>query len=197
MTSIMIKLRKQQIEIQSELSTILKNWRILKWKLVADLHHWCYLTTWWHGWTVYWSNTKWIELPMKYRGRGTSNNNHGLKPASWNFVTRKIPKYLRPCTHWHFYPTRVPFANGSRRVARVHTASTASGSSGTLRPHQEVFAVDANGSRRVGSAVWMLEWTRRTHRVGSDAPYAHVCRLTYLFPLIQFTWPGKVTYVMS
>ena len=46
-----------------------------------------------------------------------------------------------------------PFANGSRRVARVHTASTASGSSGTLRPHQEVFAVDANGSRRVGSAV--------------------------------------------
>ena len=26
----------------------------------------------------------------------------------------------------------------SRRVARVHTASTASGSSGTLRPHQEV-----------------------------------------------------------
>ena len=41
----------------------------------------------------------------------------------------------------------------SRRVARVHTASTASGSSGTLRPHQEVFAVDANGSRRLGSAV--------------------------------------------
>ena len=31
--------------------------------------------------------------------------------------------------------------------------STASGSSGTLRPHQDVFAVDANGSRRFGSAV--------------------------------------------
>ena len=57
------------------------------------------------------------------------------------------------CTHWQFYTTRVPFANGSRRVARVHTASTASGSSGTLRPHQDVFAVDANGSRRLGSAV--------------------------------------------
>ena len=52
-----------------------------------------------------------------------------------------------------FYPTRVPFANGSRRVARVHTASTASGLSGTLRPHQDVFAVDANGSRRLGSAM--------------------------------------------
>ena len=31
--------------------------------------------------------------------------------------------------------------------------STASGSSGTLRPHQDVFAVDANGSRRFGSEV--------------------------------------------
>ena len=60
---------------------------------------------------------------------------------------------LGPRTHWQFYPTREPFANGSRRVARVHTASTASGSSGTLRPHQDVFAVDANGSRRLGSAV--------------------------------------------
>ena len=60
---------------------------------------------------------------------------------------------LRPCSHSQFYPTRVPFANCSRRVARVHTASTASGSSGTLRPHQEVFAVDANGTRRVGAAV--------------------------------------------
>ena len=60
---------------------------------------------------------------------------------------------LRPRTHWQFYPSREPFANGSRRVARVHTASTASGSSGTLRPHQDVFAVDANGSRRLVSAV--------------------------------------------
>ena len=90
---------------------------------------------------------------------------------------------LRPRTHWQFYPTREPFANGSRRVARVHTASTASGSSGTLRPHQDVFAVDANGSRRLGSAVWMLEWTRRARRVGSDAPSANICKLTYLFPL--------------
>ena len=60
---------------------------------------------------------------------------------------------IRPCTHRQFYSTRVPFANVSRRVARVPTASTASGSSGTLRPHQDVFAVDANGSRRLGSAV--------------------------------------------
>ena len=60
---------------------------------------------------------------------------------------------LRPHTHWQFYPTREPFANGSRRVARVHTASTASGSSGTLRPHQDVFAVDADGSRLLVSAV--------------------------------------------
>ena len=27
---------------------------------------------------------------------------------------------LRPRTHWQFYPTREPFANGSGRVARVH-----------------------------------------------------------------------------
>ena len=67
---------------------------------------------------------------------------------------------FRPSSHSQFYPTRAPFANGTRRVARIHTASTASGSSGTLRPHQEVFSVDANGSRRVGAAVWMLEWTR-------------------------------------
>ena len=41
----------------------------------------------------------------------------------------------------------------SRPVARVHTASTAVGSSGTLRPHQEVFAVDVNGSCRLGVVV--------------------------------------------
>ena len=107
--------------------------------------------------------------------------------AIQNFVnSRECTVIYRPCTHWQFYPTRVPFANGSRQVARVHTASTASGSSGKLRPHQEVFAVDANGSRRVGSAVWMLEWTRRTRRtrrVGSGAPSAHDCWLTYLFLL--------------
>ena len=55
---------------------------------------------------------------------------------------------LWPCSHSQFYPTREPFTNGTRRVARVHTASTAPGSSGTLRPHQEVFAVDANGTGR-------------------------------------------------
>ena len=72
---------------------------------------------------------------------------------------------IRPCSHWRqFYPTREPLANGTRRVARVHTASTVSGSSGTLRPHQEVFAVDANGTRRVGAAVWMLEWSRRVRQ---------------------------------
>ena len=47
-------------------------------------------------------------------------------------------------------PDARTFANGTRRVARVHTAS---GSSGTLRPHREVFSVDANGTRRVGTAV--------------------------------------------
>ena len=103
---------------------------------------------------------------------------------------------LRPRTHWQFYPTRVPFANGSRRVARVHTASTASGWSGTLRPHQDVFAVDANGSRRLGSAVWMLEWTRRARRIGNDVPSAHVCRLPYLFQLIQWT-QGQERWHMS
>ena len=65
--------------------------------------------------------------------------------------TSVLPKCVLP--QHEFYPTREPFANGTRRVARVHTASTASGSSGTLRPYQEVFAVDANGTRRVGSAV--------------------------------------------
>ena len=71
---------------------------------------------------------------------------------------------VRPCSHLKFYPTRVPLANGTRRVAGVHTASTASGSSGTLRPHLEVFSVDANLTRRVGAAVWMLEWTRRVRQ---------------------------------
>ena len=55
-----------------------------------------------------------------------------------------------PCSHSQFYPTREPFANGTRRVARVHTAS---GSSDILRLHQEVFAAEANGTRRVGAAV--------------------------------------------
>ena len=42
----------------------------------------------------------------------------------------------RPCSHCQFYPTRVPFANSTRSVVRVHTASTASGSSSTRRPHR-------------------------------------------------------------
>ena len=54
----------------------------------------------------------------------------------------KARKEIRPCSHCHFYPTRP--------VARVHTAS---GSSGTLRPHREVFSVDANDTHRVGAAV--------------------------------------------
>ena len=41
----------------------------------------------------------------------------------------------------------------ARTVRERFAASTASGSSGTLRPHQDVFAVDVNGSRRLGSAV--------------------------------------------
>ena len=35
---------------------------------------------------------------------------------------------------------------------------------GTLRPHREVFSVDANGTRRVGDALWMLEWTHRVQQ---------------------------------
>ena len=60
---------------------------------------------------------------------------------------------VRPCSHLSFYPTRVPFANGTRRVVRVHTASTASGSSGTLRPHRQWRIV---GSRGPGArnSVW-------------------------------------------
>ena len=70
---------------------------------------------------------------------------------------------VRPRTHWQFYPTREPFASGSRRVARIHTASTASGSSGTLRPHQDVFAVDANGSRR----LWLCSVNARVDASGT------------------------------
>ena len=91
---------------------------------------------------------------------------------------------LRPCSHSKFNPTRVPFANGTRRVTRVHTASTSSGSSGTLRPHQELFAVDANGTRtvRVG-LVLQCECSSGRVGYGSDSPSAQVCRQTYFFPL--------------
>ena len=44
---------------------------------------------------------------------------------------------------------RERFASGYPCTHGVHCA----GSSGTLRPHPDVFAVDANGSRRLGSAV--------------------------------------------
>ena len=60
---------------------------------------------------------------------------------------------FRPCSHLSFYPTRLPFANGTRQVARVHTAPTASGSSGTLIPRRKIFSVYSNGTRRVGAAV--------------------------------------------
>ena len=68
-------------------------------------------------------------------------------------------------------------ANRSRRVragfARIHTASTASGSSGTLRPHREVFSVDANGTRRVGecsvNARVGASGTAATHRLRMTA----------------------------
>ena len=58
----------------------------------------------------------------------------------------------RPCSHCQFYPTPVPFANDTRPL---HTASTASGSSGAIRPHRVVFPVDANGrpTRRLRAAV--------------------------------------------
>ena len=83
----------------------------------------------------------------------------------------------RPCSHSQFYPTREPFANGTRRVARVHT----------LRPLRPVRPVHSDHIRRCS------QWTR-TVRVGlalqcecssgrvgygSDALSAHVCRLTY------------------
>ena len=76
-----------------------------------------------------------------------------METVSVNIRGLHITITLRPCSHCQFYPTRVLFANGTRRVARVHTGSTASGSSGTPRPHREVFSVDANGTRRVGAAV--------------------------------------------
>ena len=87
---------------------------------------------------------------------------------------------LRPCSHWQFYPTRAPFANGTRRVARVHSASTVSGSSGTLRSRREVFSVDANGARRVGAVVSMRELTRPVRQRRA------VCRMTHFFPLHTF-----------
>ena len=64
------------------------------------------------------------------------------KKKLYNFTKLFFSYGLRPCSHTQFYPTRVPFANGTRHFAREHTASTASGSSGTLRPNQEVFAVN-------------------------------------------------------
>ena len=78
---------------------------------------------------------------------------------------KKFRNYGR--VHTDNFTRRVPFPNGTRRVASVHTASTAStapGSSDTLRPHREVFSVDANSTRRVGAAVWMIEWTRRVRQ---------------------------------
>ena len=51
---------------------------------------------------------------------------------------------LRPRTHWQFYPTREPFANGSRRVARVHT----------LRPLRRVRPVHSDHIRMCS------QWTR-------------------------------------
>ena len=75
-----------------------------------------------------------------------------------------INEWIRPCLHSQLYRTRISFANNTRRVGRIHTASTAPDSSGTLRSHQEVFSVDVNGTRRVGAAVWMLEWMRRVRQ---------------------------------
>ena len=93
-----------------------------------------------------------------------------------------------PCSHCHFYPTRVPFANGMRPVARVPCAVY------TLRPLRRVRPVHSDHIGRCS------QWTR-TVRVGlalqcecssgrvgygSDAPSAHVCRLTYFFPVHYF-----------
>ena len=82
-----------------------------------------------------------------------STTHNEFERGSREFIVVIGPTRIRPCSHSQFYPTRVPFANGTRRVARVHTAFTASGSSGTLIPNQEVFALDANDTRRAGAAV--------------------------------------------
>ena len=58
------------------------------------------------------------------------------------------------CTTHHGHVHMANFTRcGMLPVACVHTTSTALGSSGTLRPHQEVFSVDANGTRRVTRTV--------------------------------------------
>ena len=68
------------------------------------------------------------------------------------------PQILWPCSHSQLYPTREPFANGTRRVAVY-----------TLRPLRRVRPVESDHIGRVGFC--------------SDAPSAHVCRMTYFFPL--------------
>ncbi len=59
---------------------------------------------------------------------------------------------LRPCAHWQFYLMCAPFAICTRPTASVHSASEASGASGTLGPHREVFAVGLH-------AFWTREST--------------------------------------
>ena len=94
-----------------------------------------------------------------------------------------------PCSHCQFYPTRVPFANCTCPVARVHTASAASGSSGTLRPHRECsqwtriqFALGRRCSECASGRVLFA----------SDEPPAHVSRLTYFFPLLCQRGPSPL-----
>ena len=82
-----------------------------------------------------------------------TSKNHSNDHNSFCICDREIHLDSMAVFTLAIFPMREPFANGTRWVARVHTASTASGSSGTLRPHREVFAVDANGTRRAGAAV--------------------------------------------
>ena len=75
------------------------------------------------------------------------------------------------------FPTREPFANGTRRVARVHTASTASGSSGTRRP--------ASGGVRSGrerfAAGWLCSVNARVDASGRERRTVCACLQTDLF----------------
>ena len=69
------------------------------------------------------------------------------------WLEKKEPKGKLGRVHTRNFTRRANCSRTVRVGLTVYTASTASGSSGTLRPHQEVFVVDANGTRQVGAAV--------------------------------------------
>ena len=56
--------------------------------------------------------------------------------------------------------------------------------------------MDANGSRRLGP--WLCSVNARVDASGrEDAAFAHVCRLTYLFPMIHTTRKGDICHELS